>query len=83
MVIIAFFLFPLFLFADLVVLLDREVFYENQPITGEIQLTVSAKAKIDENSFKINGKPLAVETISQAKFDGPDAITLYRFRFSL
>ena len=83
MVILTLLLLPMLLFADIDVLLDREVYYENQPITGEVQITVPSKAKIDEESFKLNGKRLQVELKSSTPFDGPEAVTMYRFRFSL
>lgn len=80
---VIFFLFPLLLFADINILLDRDVYYENQPITGEAQVTVPSKAKVDETSFRINGKPVQVELSGTTPFDGADPVTMYHYRFSL
>lgn len=78
-------LLPFILIADVSIstVLDQEVYYENQPISGEIQMTIPQTSKVDENSFLIGEKPLKVNLSRQIPFKGPDGVIILTYRFKL
>ncbi len=80
---LSFFLIPLWISADISIstLLDQDEYYENQPITGVLQLTVPQNAKVDENSFLKGKEPLKVVMERSVPFPGPDGVKVVSYRF--
>jgi len=64
-------------------LLDQEIYYENQTISGVVQMTVPESAKVDEESFQVGNKPLKVNLIRQVPFKGPEGVTILTYRFNM